>query len=237
MTLAESLRAAATAIATHTAAARVDDAGDPAGVGMWHLLSSLEDAAAIEGYHLDDLAWEVRRQRQRLYLVTVVPGPRDVAVVVASPNEEHEVVAMDLADACAQAVGINPRNLGNALRRQRTPYTGEYVEPDMSAYAGSAMVLQGDASSLGRALAKDVEVRKASRPEAGAPAAEWDAAGPDPVDAARLALAPFAAGGPTTREAMRGLVEALMDYAEAAGEDIDAMVLDVVTHAAAATPC
>jgi hypothetical protein len=238
----QTVAAAAAAIAAHTAVRRVDDGGDPAGIGLWHLVASLWDYAALEGRDFREIYDAAAAEREPpLYLVRVVddPGPCTTAVVVQT--HDFEVRAPSLRAACERVIDGRPRGDGVARRQTRQPYTGEPVLLDPAKYAAVVGVRLGRRDDIPRAVAK-ARAEAASRPvpvAAGAPYLSGAASGAA-SDALSAAVAAAVAAVRAHTEALGidddgdpvgvgawHLAASLIDYAEAAGVDLDAVVAEI----------
>ncbi len=228
---AESIAAAATAIATHTRAAGLDDDGDPAGIGMWHLVSSLDRIAGEEGFDVGETLTEARAGRERLYLVVQVNKPLNMTVTYVDEPVEFEVKARDLTEACRKVLERKPgRRPDIAIRGTRKPYTGDYIKPDAARYAATARILEGDVASVTKAVSRDALARKSAQPAVGMPAPEAGGADLGMEDAGHLALKPFTVDGMKTRDSVRAAFAALLDHAEASGESVESTLADVISE-------
>lgn len=224
--------AASAAIAAHTIAFGIDDDGDPAGIGAWHLLYSLYGYCEQPGmFPLDTIAntpqdWSFGKP----FLVRVEAATAD-GVRVSEPKE-YEVSAESVDEACRKAAGQSPWMRSDVERRTTHEFrTEKYIEPDWNAYAGGAIIREGDRVSLKNGLASAIETGWMPR----SPELEFTRPGDggrlEPVEAAAFAIEVYkkVAGeeGDDRIRDVENLLRGLREYLARFGEDFHGMLDNV----------
>lgn len=232
MGLTTRIDAAAVAVQVHTHALGIDDDGDAAGIGAWHLLYALHSLCESKGMAFPEVRREATESAPFLIMVA-----SDGRVAPGLPScMEYEVYADTLAEACAKVAGPQIRRV-DAERRNRFQHYGDlYAAPDWDAYSGGAIIEVGSADAKrGLQLATNLEWLP-KHPEAVLDMVrilnpEIDTAHGDLVESARVAVrvyGQFLGHDPSeTAGDIEALVVGLQDYLARSGEDYESMLDDV----------
>jgi hypothetical protein len=236
MSLNARINAAAAAVAAHTDALGIDDAGDPAGIGAWHLLYSLYDYCDRQGiFPLDVIAvteqdWDFDKP----FLVMVA---KDYGrITPGMPTAwEYEVSASTLEEACLKVVSSPARRKDAERRIRHEAYTDRYMAPNWDGYAGGAVIGEGRPDTIKDGIRTALELEwlpKAFVPDISSmrPEGLWPEER-DPAGSAAYAIGVYRAAtwdyDADELRMVENLLRGLREYMTRYGEDFDEMLRDV----------
>lgn len=143
-------QAAANAISTYTAMAGIDDDGDPANIGAWHLIQGMFDYADAHGSgpaRLVEAALRVRGA-ERLYLIQVEDARANTTTAMPVSLEQFEVEATSLRIASLMLINGAIKHHSVSPRTMRDPFTNEAIAFDPDRYAAVGFVRAGNMADV-----------------------------------------------------------------------------------------